>query len=108
MGKKKKKKKNTEAQNVADGAEVKPEGEEGQNEDDDGEGGEGDATGGAEGTGGAKKKQQTDPPTVPIKEIFANGVFPHGAEHEYPKQTDMRSAIWRQTNEERKANDTIW
>merc|ERR1712168_553337 len=54
------------------------------------------------------KKQQTDPPTVPIKEIFANGVFPHGAEHEYPKQTDMRSAIWRQTPEERKANDTIW
>jgi len=120
--KKKKKKKNTEAQNAeaaADGAEGKPEGEEGQNEDDDGEGGEGDATanGGAEGTGGAKKKrkrnrkkkkQQTDPPTVPIKEIFANGVFPHGAEHEYPKQTDMRSAIWRQTNEERKANDTIW
>ena len=73
---------------------MKAEGE--QNEEEDGEGGEGDAT--AEGTGGAKKKrkrnrkkkkQQTDPPTVPIKEIFANGVFPHGAEHEYPKQTDM-------------------
>merc|ERR1712168_675944 len=114
--KKKKKKKNTEAnqQNAeADGAEVKVEGE--QNEEEDGEGGEGDAA--TEGTGGAKKKrkrnrkkkkQQTDPPTVPIKEIFANGVFPHGAEHEYPKQTDMRSAIWRQTPEERKANDTIW
>ena len=36
-----------------------------------------------------KKKVQTDPPTIPVKEIFSNGVFPHGAEHEYPKQQDM-------------------
>ena len=34
------------------------------------------------------KKTQTDPPTVPIKEIFANGVFPHGQECEYPVQQD--------------------
>jgi len=55
-----------------------------------------------------KKKVQTNPPTVAIKDIFANGIFPKGEECEYPKQQDMRSAVWRQTAEERKANDTIW
>ena len=28
-------------------------------------------------------KQQTDPPTIPVKELYAPGNFPHGEEHEY-------------------------
>jgi len=109
--KKKKKKKKPAAENA--------EGAEGGDDDDAAEPGEGgdDAGEGAEGGEGGKKKRkrnrkkkkvQTDPPTVPIKELFTTGIFPHGEEHEYPKQQDMRSAIWRQTDEERKANDTIW
>jgi len=109
--KKKKKKKKPAAENA--------EGGEGGDDDDAAEPGEGgdEAGEGAEGGEGGKKKRkrnrkkkkvQTDPPTVPIKELFTTGIFPHGEEHEYPKQQDMRSAIWRQTDEERKANDTIW
>jgi len=109
--KKKKKKKKPAAENA--------EGAEGGDDDDAAEPGEGgdEAGEGAEGGEGGKKKRkrnrkkkkvQTDPPTVPIKELFTTGIFPHGEEHEYPKQQDMRSAIWRQTDEERKANDTIW
>jgi len=114
--KKKKKKKKKKKAPAANG-----EGGDGQNEDEggDGEGGDGDEVDANEGAeGGAKKKKrnrnrkkrkvQTDPPTIPVREIFTNGNFPHGEECEYPKQNDMRSAIWRQTAEERKANDTIW
>jgi len=36
-----------------------------------------------------KKVQQTDPPTIAIKDIFKNGVFPLGQECEYPTQSDM-------------------
>jgi hypothetical protein len=32
---------------------------------------------------------QTDPPTIAIKDIFKNGVFPLGQECEYPTQSDM-------------------
>jgi len=116
--KKKNKKKATGDAPAAD-AEAKEENEEG-----DGDDGEGEVDG-EDGEGGdsakAKKKRkrnrkkkggaaktQTDPPTVPIKEIFANGVFPRGQECEYPPQQDCRSSIWRQTPEERKANDTLW
>jgi len=110
---KKKKKKNNNAEN-AETAE-KPDND---NQEEGEEGEEGGEENG-EGEGKAKKKRkrnrkkggkktQTDPPTVPIKEIFANGVFPHGQECEYPVQQDGRSAIWRQTPEERKANDTMW
>merc|ERR1712176_1624582 len=55
-----------------------------------------------------KKVQQTDPPTIAIKDIFKNGVFPLGEECEYPTQSDMRSAVWRQTTEERKNADKLW
>ena len=36
-----------------------------------------------------KKVAQTDPPTIAIKDIFKNGVFPLGQECEYPTQSDM-------------------
>ena len=36
-----------------------------------------------------KKKVQTNPPTIAIRDIFTNGVFPKGEECEYPKQQDM-------------------
>merc|ERR1739838_698437 len=112
--KKKKKKKKPAA--AAEGAE----GENNDNEgaDEPAEGGDAGEEGTEEagGEGGKKKRKrnrkkkkvQTNPPTVAIKDIFANGIFPKGEECEYPKQQDMRSAIWRQTPEERKANDTIW
>ena len=30
-----------------------------------------------------KSKKQTEPPTVPVKDLFAPKSFPHGVEHEY-------------------------
>lgn len=114
----KKKKKNKKKKKAAGdgGAPADDDDKDAENDDADPEEGEAD---GDEGDGAAKKKKprkrnrkkkktQTDPPTVPIKEIFANGVFPRGQECEYPDQQDCRSAIWRQTPEERKANDTLW
>ncbi|PWA30194.1 hypothetical protein CCH79_00014918 [Gambusia affinis] len=57
-------------------------------------------------------KAQTDPPSVPICELYPNGVFPIGQECEYPVCQDGRSATWRMTMEERrvmdKANEEVW
>uniref|UniRef100_A0A667ZBC4 Methionine aminopeptidase 2 n=1 Tax=Myripristis murdjan TaxID=586833 RepID=A0A667ZBC4_9TELE len=57
-------------------------------------------------------KSQTDPPSVPICELYPNGVFPIGQECEYPVVQDGRSAAWRTTNEEKrvldKANEEVW
>ncbi|KAM6895496.1 methionine aminopeptidase 2 [Xenentodon cancila] len=57
-------------------------------------------------------KTQTDPPSVPICELYSNGVFPIGQECEYPTSQDGRSAAWRTTNEEKrvldKANEEMW
>ena len=33
-------------------------------------------------------KQQTNPPTVPISQLFSNHAFPHGEEKEYPADKD--------------------
>ena len=33
-------------------------------------------------------KEQTDPPTVPVSELFPNKIFPHGEEVEYPPDKD--------------------
>jgi len=33
-------------------------------------------------------KQQTDPPTVPISELFRDKKYPHGQECEYPPDKD--------------------
>ncbi|PIO41066.1 hypothetical protein AB205_0183280, partial [Aquarana catesbeiana] len=50
-------------------------------------------------------KSQTDPPSIPICELFSSGVFPKGQECEYPATQDGRSAAWRITSEEKKALD---
>ncbi|GAB1295505.1 Methionine aminopeptidase 2 [Apodemus speciosus] len=58
-------------------------------------------------------KVQTDPPSVPICDLYPNGVFPKGQECEYPPTQDgsvhsvleRRTAAWRTTSEEKKALD---
>ncbi|CAL8376026.1 unnamed protein product [Arctogadus glacialis] len=75
----------------------------------------------AENSAGKKKKKkkkkkgakgQTDPPTVPICELYPGGDFPKGEECEYPPSKDGRSAAWRTTSEEKrvldKANEEMW
>nr|XP_054486937.1 methionine aminopeptidase 2 isoform X3 [Agelaius phoeniceus] len=76
-------------------------------DDDDGDG-EGD---GATGKKKKKKKKkkgpkvQTDPPSIPICDLFPSNVFPKGEECEYPPTQDGRTAAWRTTSEEKKALD---
>ncbi|CAL8318448.1 unnamed protein product [Lota lota] len=83
-------------------------------EDGEDDGDDGDA-------GGKKKKKkkkkkgaktQTDPPSVPIFDLYPSGVFPVGQECEYPLAQDGRSAAWRTTSEEKrvmdKANEEVW
>ncbi|KAF0029876.1 hypothetical protein F2P81_018981 [Scophthalmus maximus] len=57
-------------------------------------------------------KTQTDPPSVPICDLYPNGVFPIGQECEYPASQDGRSAAWRTTHDEKrvldKANEEVW
>ncbi|KAG9509277.1 Methionine aminopeptidase 2, partial [Fragariocoptes setiger] len=48
------------------------------------------------------KKQQTDPPSVPIVDLFPQGNYPVGEEMEYPIVNDYRNASDRVTNEEKK------
>ena len=50
-------------------------------------------------------KVQTDPPSVPICDLYPNGVFPKGQECEYPPTQDGQTAAWRTTSEEKKALD---
>lgn len=73
-----------------------------------------DGDGKGDGAAGKKKKKkkkkggaksQTDPPSIPICELFSSGVFPKGQECEYPATQDGRSAAWRITSEEKKALD---
>ena len=56
-------------------------------------------------SGGKKKAgKQTDPPSVPIKDLFPNGNFPVGQEMEYPDVwKDGRTAKERFGGEERRA-----
>nr|XP_057931466.1 methionine aminopeptidase 2-like isoform X2 [Doryrhamphus excisus] len=87
-------------------------------EDEDGE--EGDGDDGENSTAKRKKKKkkkkglkgQTDPPTVPICELYPNGEFPRGEECEYPPSKDGRSAAWRTSSEEKRAldsaNEEMW
>uniref|UniRef100_A0A096MF28 Methionine aminopeptidase 2 n=1 Tax=Poecilia formosa TaxID=48698 RepID=A0A096MF28_POEFO len=60
----------------------------------------------------ATAKGQTDPPSVPICELYPNGDFPKGEECEYPPSKDGRSAAWRTTSEEKRAmdraNEEMW
>lgn len=52
-------------------------------------------------------KQQTNPPTIPICELYPDGNFPVGqiCDHPVPKNQDSSLAINRQTNEEKRALD---
>lgn len=47
-------------------------------------------------------KQQTDPPTVPISELFLSGNFPKGQIMSYKDDN-----LWRETNEEKRAMDRL-
>ncbi|CAH3196047.1 unnamed protein product [Porites evermanni] len=47
-------------------------------------------------------RQQTDPPTVPISELFPNGDFPEGQIMSYKDDN-----LWRETNEEKRALDRL-
>ncbi|XP_056116408.1 methionine aminopeptidase 2 [Rhinichthys klamathensis goyatoka] len=57
-------------------------------------------------------KTQTDPPSIPICDLYTSGVFPVGQECEYPLSQDGSSAAWRTSNEEKKmmdrANEEMW
>ncbi|XP_077452494.1 methionine aminopeptidase 2-like [Stigmatopora argus] len=57
-------------------------------------------------------KGQTDPPSVPICQLYPSGDFPKGEECEYPPSKDGRSAAWRTSNEEKRAldlaNEEMW
>lgn len=50
---------------------------------------------------------QTDPPTIPILQLFANGNYPLGEIQEYRLGNDNRTAKNRYTSEEKKATDSI-
>ncbi|XP_032667486.1 methionine aminopeptidase 2 [Odontomachus brunneus] len=54
-------------------------------------------------------KQQTDPPTVPVSELFSDGNFPIGQIMDYPSVTrvDDRTAKDRFTSEEARALDRM-
>ncbi|XP_041460516.1 methionine aminopeptidase 2-like [Lytechinus variegatus] len=103
--------------------------DDGEDKEEDGAGGEGGAEGGKKkrkrkkkkaggGEGGenqgaekgnssqAKSNKQTDPPTVPISELFSGGPYPVGQEVVHP-DVDGQSAQWRVTNEEKKALDRL-
>ncbi|XP_054622525.1 methionine aminopeptidase 2 isoform X1 [Dunckerocampus dactyliophorus] len=123
--KKKKKKKNKSAASAGpDGdavAEVTKELEKQVIEDKEKEeDGEEDGDDGENSSGKKKKKKkkkkgskgQTDPPSIPICELYPSGAFPVGQECEYPASQDGRSAAWRSSNEEKrvmdKANEEVW
>lgn len=59
------------------------------------------------GRGKGNQKPQTDPPTIPVSELFPDGVFPVGQEMEYPLVGDSRTAINRFTSEEKRALDRL-
>ncbi|KAM4573373.1 methionine aminopeptidase 2-like isoform 2-T2 [Odontesthes bonariensis] len=84
-------------------------------EDADEDGDEGENSAGKKKRKKKKKKGlkgQTDPPSVPICELYPNGDFPKGEECEYPPSKDGRSAAWRSTSEEKRAldmaNEEMW
>ncbi|XP_073824112.1 methionyl aminopeptidase und [Musca autumnalis] len=59
---------------------------------------------------GQKKGGQTEPPTVPIAELFPDGNFPEGEIMKHPVPKDMpddRTAIDRFTSEEKRALDRM-
>nr|KAG5691463.1 hypothetical protein BaRGS_017306 [Batillaria attramentaria] len=79
------------------------------------DGEEGEATGGDSAGGDAKKKkkkkkkggtkEQTDPPSIPVCELFPDGNYPEGQICQYPVGQDNRTAKDRSTDEEKRALD---
>ncbi|XP_018329593.1 methionine aminopeptidase 2 [Agrilus planipennis] len=57
--------------------------------------------------GKSGKNQQTDPPSVPIVDLFPDQVFPEGEIMQYPILKDDRTAKDRFTSEEKKALDRM-
>lgn len=53
------------------------------------------------------KPTQTDPPSLPIVDLYPDGVFPIGEIQEYPVVNDDRTAKDRFTSEEKKALDRM-
>ncbi|VEN46698.1 unnamed protein product [Callosobruchus maculatus] len=53
------------------------------------------------------KPQQTDPPSVPIVDLYPDGVFPIGEIQEYAPGKDERTAVNRMTSEEKRAMDRM-
>jgi methionyl aminopeptidase len=56
---------------------------------------------------GGGKVVQTDPPSIPIVELFPDQVFPIGEVQEYPTKQDDRTAKDRSTSEEKRALDRM-
>ncbi|KAL1491003.1 hypothetical protein ABEB36_011665 [Hypothenemus hampei] len=56
---------------------------------------------------GGSKIVQTDPPSIPIIDLFPDGNFPVGEIQEYPLVNDDRTAKDRFTSEEKKALDRM-
>nr|XP_061781294.1 methionine aminopeptidase 2-like [Nerophis lumbriciformis] len=60
----------------------------------------------------ATVRGQTDPPSVPICQLYPSGDFPRGEECDYPPSKDGRSAAWRTSSEEKRAldsaNEEMW
>jgi methionyl aminopeptidase len=56
---------------------------------------------------GGGKIVQTDPPSIPIVELFPDQVFPIGEVQEYPTKQDDRTAKDRSTSEEKRALDRM-
>jgi len=52
-----------------------------------------------------KKKIQTDPPSIPVSQLFPNGTFPTGEIMEHHIAKDDRKAADRFSSEESRAND---
>lgn len=53
------------------------------------------------------KAKQTDPPTIPITQLYPNGDFPEGEIQMHPTFTDDRMAKDRFTSEEKRALDRL-
>jgi len=115
-----KKKKKKKKKKKANQQEVNPEGEECVKVDEETQEGTNEGAGGetipvegaSEGTKKKRKRKknkgpkvQTDPPTIPISQLYHNKPYPHGEEVEYPPDKDGRSAEWRTTSAEKKALD---
>ena len=57
------------------------------------------------GGGGAGAKTQTDPPSIPVSELFPSGNFPEGQIMEHPIANDDSKAKQRFSSEEARALD---